>query len=127
MIAILFAPFRNRSPEVAARTDDAIRHLLACGWTPLFLPYMLDRVLDDYNPEQRARALQASAEFVQTMADEPGAWAFDLGIESEGVKLDREMWGRHGLRVRLVTFDPLIDSIKGDPRRVPEAAWLPRT
>ncbi len=104
-LALLFAPFLNRTPEVEALTDRAVRHLIALGWVPLYLPYALRGALDDTIPGQRDVALECSASVTAQLSALANAWAFDLGLPSEGVKLDREAWlAAGGPPIRQVTF-----------------------
>jgi len=93
-IALVVAPFRSRTEGEAERTDRAIEELLGAGFVPVFLPYALDRFLDDDDEAGRAVALEASEAFVRRIASSPrGVALFVLrGRRSEGMRRDEQAW-----------------------------------
>jgi lipopolysaccharide export system ATP-binding protein len=67
-VALVIAPYKTATPEERSQTFRAANHLTALGWCPVFLPWALEKVLDDDRPEQRSIALECSAGFVATVA-----------------------------------------------------------
>lgn len=96
-IALLCAPFKNRTDRDMLNLELAKRHLLLLGWCPVFLPDSLALCLDDNEPKDREVALSCSRSFVAALANVPGARIFvversDGGGLSEGMKLDVAVW-----------------------------------
>lgn len=96
-IALLCAPFRNRTLEDTTNLLMAKVHLLNLGWCPVFLPDTLVDCLDDLYPQERQIALECSRSFVAALANIPSARIFvvverDGGGLSEGMKLDLAVW-----------------------------------
>jgi hypothetical protein len=92
LIALIVAPFKDRTQEEEQRTDEAIARLVRQGWCPVFLPYALQRALHDGVPEERVVALECSDAFTRALARQ-GASCFVLyGRVTEGMKLDLDVW-----------------------------------
>lgn len=107
-LAILVAPFKDATLEEKALTQKAAAHLLKWGWVPIFLPWALERVLDDHDPAQRAVALEASDNFVRAIAESVTDSAmFCLpGRTTEGMRRDLVAWvSRCGDDIREIKWD----------------------
>lgn len=92
-LAVLIAPFRDRTPEDVKRLVSAKVKLLKHGWLPVFLPDTLCDVLSDDDAEQRETALECSSYFVGLLAEHPEAVAVVVGpTMSEGMISDVQTW-----------------------------------
>ena len=92
-LAVLIAPWRDRTPEDVKRLASAKVKLLQHGWLPIFLPDTLGDVLDDSDDEQRLQGLECSAYFVGLLAEHPEAVAVVVGpTMSEGMIADVQTW-----------------------------------
>ena len=92
-IAVLIAPFRNRTKEDERDLYDAKLQLLLRGWLPIFLPDTLDGVLKDEDERERRVALDVSGFFCRVMAEVPVVEAVVVGkIMSEGMRSDVTAW-----------------------------------
>lgn len=91
---IVIAPWHGRSAAEAEKTDRAISWLIQLGWAPIFLPYALERALNDSRPSERSAALQCSVAVVQLVARDPRAACFVVSEAgwSGGMKFDVETW-----------------------------------
>ena len=96
-LALLVAPFRDRTPEEAAELERAKETLLGRGFAPLFLPDTLAAVLSDDEPRGRLLALECSSSWSSALARVEGARAFVVGGRlTRGMELDLFAWREAG-------------------------------
>lgn len=92
-MAVLIAPYRDRTDEDVADLGEAKLQLLLMGWLPIFLPDTLGSVLDDHDDEQRTVAINASAYFCSVLALHSEAEAIVVGrVMTEGMTSDVRSW-----------------------------------
>ena len=109
-LAVLIAPFHNRTKEDERDLYDAKLKLLLRGWLPIFLPDTLSVVLDDDDPRERETALRASAFFCRVLAELPDAEAVVVGnVMTEGMRSDVTAWLDAGGPAPM-NFDELVVS-----------------
>lgn len=96
-VALVCAPWRDRTEDEAQDTLEAKLWLLKRGWCPVFLPESLQSVLDDAVADERATALQCSLALCRALATAPGAVMVVVCERvTEGMSLDQEAWVRAG-------------------------------
>jgi hypothetical protein len=124
-VALVIAPFKTATNEEKAQTIRAVHHLLAHGWTPVFLPWALDKALDDQRPEQRRIALECSSAFVQTVAMNLRNAAFQVGARvTEGMQRDIADW----VSARSAAIEPVRPTLQSlglavPARHVRQLSW----
>lgn len=92
-MAILVAPYRDRTEEDIEELNEAKLRLLLLGWLPIFIPDTLADVLDDHDDDQRTVALAASTYWCRMMAELPDAEMFVVGENmTEGMRSDCQAW-----------------------------------
>jgi len=92
-VALVIAPYKTATSEEKAQTFRAVAHLAAHGWCPVFLPWALDKILDDQREEQRAIALECSSGFVTSLAKDLRNAAFQVGARiTAGMEQDIADW-----------------------------------
>lgn len=111
-IALLVAPFKDRTGQDVIDLYDAKRNLLQRGWLPIFLPDTLAEVLDDEKPDERVRALEASSFFCAVLAASPDCEMIVVGEEmTEGMREDVTAWLNAGgpAPVNIEQLDELVE------------------
>lgn len=95
-LALLIAPFRNRTKVDEASLRGIKLKLANEGWVPLFLPDTLCDVFDDEDPKDRALVLTLSRVFVSTLAQLAHCEAFVVeplgGGLTQGMRQDVAAW-----------------------------------
>lgn len=106
-IAILVAPFRDRTQGDERELAETKAALLQLGFVPIFLPDTLRDVLDDWDTDRREMALACSADFVQACARLKESVIVQVGERiTEGMRSDIKAWREAGRK-----DGPLRDSV----------------
>ncbi len=104
-VTVLIAPYRHATLEEQEQTARMALSELEAGRVPVFLPWALNGLLDDEDPEHRARALMASRVFCESVAAAGGEALVLEGRVTDGMRSDFLGWA------------------VGDPRRARMRHW----
>lgn len=96
-VALLIAPFRDRTEKDIFLLKAAKARLVDAGIVPVFLPDTLREVLSDSITDQRTVALSLSETWLGTLAMAPGVRAVQVGDRvTDGMRTDIAAWRRMG-------------------------------
>lgn len=105
---VLIAPFRTATLEEQEQTIYMAASEKAAGRWPIFLPWMMERILSDEEPAERAQALMASRQLCESVSSAGGECLVLEGRVTDGMRSDFLGWAvgdphrrrmRHWVRV----------------------------